>query len=181
MGGILEDLSVLFAQSSLDFWKTIPRSLRNKAILTLLTEAENIERNRQPTMDNLSDPEATEPIMPNHLFILLNWIWFYPIRITFWEAEFSTWKTISNTDGNKKIRSEWNNVSSNSQVGDAVLVEDESCPWNLWLLPSKVGNVLLLVSQSGRKKFFQWPIHKFLSWLPNRLKIRRQLNQSLTK
>ena len=105
-------------------------------------------------MDNLSDPEATEPIMPNHLFILLNWMWFYPIRITFWEAEFSTWKTISNTDGNKKIRSKWNNVSSNSQVGDAVLVEDESCPWNLWLLHSKVGNVLLLVSQSGRKKFF---------------------------
>ena len=126
--------------------------------------------------------------MPNHLFILLNWMWFYPIRITFWEAEFSTWKTISNAHGNKKIRSKWNNVSSSSQVGDAVLVEDESCPWNSWLLvratkvyPSKVRNVLLLVSQSGRKKFFQWPIHKFLSWLPNRLKIRRQLNQSLSK
>ena len=36
-----------------------------------MTEAENIEKNRQPTFDNLSDPEAPEPIMPNHLLIPL--------------------------------------------------------------------------------------------------------------
>jgi len=61
-------------------------------------------------------------------------------------------------------RQKWNNVSPYSQVGDIVLICDESCPTNQWPLtrvteiyPSEDGlvrKVLLFVIQSGKEKFF---------------------------
>lgn len=46
--------------------------------------------------------------------------------------------------------------------------------------PSEVRNVLLLVSQSGKKKFF-WPIHRFLSWLPAQMKMKTTTELDIDK
>ena len=67
----------------------------------------------------------------------------------------------------------WYDVSPNSHVGDIVLISDKSCPRNQCrplarvteVYPSKDGlvrKVLLLVSQSGKKKLPERPIHKLI-------------------
>ena len=69
-------------------------------------------------------------------------------------------------------RQKWNETSPNSQVGDVVLIRDETCPRNQWplakvteVLPSDDGlvrKVRLLVTRSGTRKVFDRPIHKLI-------------------
>ena len=44
--------------------------LDDEALRTLFTEAENIVNSRPLTTQSLSDPDAPEPITPNHLLTL---------------------------------------------------------------------------------------------------------------
>jgi len=46
------------------------QQLDDESLRTLFTEAENIVNSRPLTTDNLSDPEARQPITPNHLLTL---------------------------------------------------------------------------------------------------------------
>jgi len=145
-------------------------------------------------VDNLSDPEAPEPITPNHLLTLKakvvlpppgnfsqpdlcsRWRWRWR-RVQYlsdqfwhhWQREYCLLQ---------QKRQKWNDVSPNSQVGDIVLIRDDSSPRNQWPLakvtevyPSEDGlvrKVLLLVTKSGTKKFFERPIHKLvLIYRPN--------------
>ena len=46
------------------------QQLDDEALRTLFTEAENIVNSRLLTINNLSDPEAPEPVTPNHMLTL---------------------------------------------------------------------------------------------------------------
>ena len=70
-------------------------------------------------------------------------------------------------------RKKWYDVSPNSHVGDIVLISNKSCPRNQCrplarvteVYPSEDGlvrKVLLLVTQSGKKKLLERPIHKLI-------------------
>ena len=93
--------------------------------------------------------------------------------------EFNTCRTSFGAAGNENTAccsrniKKWYDVSPNSHVGDIVLISDKSCPRNQCrplarvteVYPSKDGlvrKVLLLVSQSGKKKLLERPIHKLI-------------------
>ena len=70
MGGIWERLirTVHAVLSSL--LQDHTQQLDDEALQTLFTEAENVVNSRPLTIDNLSDPDAPEPITLNHLLML---------------------------------------------------------------------------------------------------------------
>ena len=192
MGGIWERLIRTVRSVLSGLLEDHAQQLDDEALRTLFTEAENIVNSRPLTIDNLTDPEAPEPITPNHLLTLKAKVVLPPPgnfsrpdlysrrrcrRIQYlsdqfwrgWQKEYCLLQ---------QKRQKWSNVSPNSQVGEIVLIRDESCPRNQWPLgrvtevyPSEDGlvrKVLLSVTQSGKKKFFERPIHKLiLIYRPN--------------
>ena len=192
MGGIWERLIRTVRSVLSGLLEDHAQQLDDEALRTLFTEAENIVNSRPLTIDNLTDPEAPEPITPNHLLTLKakvvlpppgnfsrpdlysrrRWRRIQYLSDQFWRRWQKEYCLL------QQKRQKWSNVSPNSQVGDIVLIRDESCPRNQWPLgrvtevyPSEDGlvrKVLLSVTQSGKKKFFERPIHKLiLIYRPN--------------
>ena len=186
MGGIWERLIRTVRSVLSGLLDDHAQQLDDEALRTLFTEAENIVNSRPLTIDNLSDPQAPEPITPNHLLTFKTKVVLPPPgnfsrpdlysrrrwrRIQYLSDQFwHRWKQEYCLLQQK--RQKWNNVSPNSRVGDIVLIRSESCPRNQWPLarvtkvyPSDDGlvrKVLLLVTQSGERKFFERPIHKLI-------------------
>ena len=98
---------ILFLKETDKFTKcnALKRYIKKEAFSTLLTEAENIANSRRLTVDNLSDQDVPEPIMPNYLLLLMKQCGFIPSEEQD-GAEFSTWKTTFSIDGNKNVRNE---------------------------------------------------------------------------
>ena len=67
MGGLWERLIRTVRSVLSGLLEDHAQQLDDEALRTLFTEAENIVNSRRLTIDNLSDPEAPEPITPNHL------------------------------------------------------------------------------------------------------------------
>lgn len=67
MGGIREQLICTVRSVLAGLLDDHAQQLDEETLQTLFTEAENIVNSRPLTVDNLSDPEAPEPITPNHL------------------------------------------------------------------------------------------------------------------
>ena len=160
--------------------------LDDEALRTLFTEAENIVNSRPLTIDNLSDPDAPEPITPNHLLTFKAKV-VLPPPGNFSRPDLYTkkrWRRVQYLTEQfwgrwqreycmlQQKRQKWNETSPNSQVGDVVLIRDETCPRNQWplakvteVLPSDDGlvrKVRLLVTRSGTRKVFDRPIHKLI-------------------
>ena len=70
MGGIWERLIRTVRSVLSGLLEDHAQQLDDEALRTLFTEAENIVNSRPLTIDNLTDPEAPEPITPNHLLTL---------------------------------------------------------------------------------------------------------------
>ena len=169
------DLFALYAQFSLASWLIMQNNWMMRSFELYLL---NIVNSRPLTIDNLSDPEAPKPITPNHLLTFKTKVVLPPpgnfsrpelysrrrrCRIQYlseqfwhrWQLEYCLLQ---------QIRQKWNNVSPNSRVGNIVLMRSESSPRNQWPLArvmkvyssddGLVCKVLLLVTQSGERKFF---------------------------
>ncbi|XP_022806486.1 uncharacterized protein LOC111343565 [Stylophora pistillata] len=70
MGSIREQLLRTVRSVLTGLFNDHAQQLNDEALQTLFTEAENIVNSHPLTVDNLSDPEAPEPIRPNHLLTL---------------------------------------------------------------------------------------------------------------
>ena len=70
MGGIWERLIRTVRSVLSGLLEDHARQLDDESLRTLFIEAENIVNSRPLTIDNLSDPDAPEPITPNHLLTL---------------------------------------------------------------------------------------------------------------
>ena len=186
MGGNWERLIRTVRSVLSGFLEDHAQQLDDEALRTLFTEAENIVNSRPLTIDNLSDSDALEPITPSHLLTLKAKV-VLPPPGNFSRPDLYSrkrWRRVQYLSGQfwqrwqreycllQQKRQKWNNVSPNSLVGDVVLISDESCPRNQWPLakvtkvfPSEDGlvrKVRLLVTQSGKKKLFDRPIHKLI-------------------
>ena len=186
MGGIWERLIRTVRSVLSGLLEDHAQQLDDESLRTLFTEAENIVNSRPLTIDNLSDPDAPEPITPNHLLTLKAKV-VLPPPGNFSRPDLYSrrrWRRIQYLSDQfwrrwqreycllQQKRQKWNEVSPNSQVGDIVLISDKSCPRNQWPLarvtevyPSEDGlvrKVLLLVTQSGKKKLLERPIHKLI-------------------
>ena len=156
-----------------------------------MTEAENIVNSRPLTVDNLSDTDSPEPLMPNHLLTsktslilsppgnfqrpnlysskrwcrvqyLTNQFWFR------WQWEYFTLQY---------KRKKWNTFQRNSQVGDVVILHDDDLSRNRWALakitkvfPSKDGlvcKVQLLITRNGKRTTLERPINKLTLLVEN--------------
>ena len=168
------------------------KQLDDESLRTLFTEAENIVNSRPLTIDNLSDADSPEPTTPKHLLTLKAKV-VLPPPGNFTQLDLYSrkrWRRIQYLSDQfwrrwqheycllQQKRQKWNSVAPNSQVGDIVLMRDESCPRNQWPLakvtevyPSEDGlvrKVRLLVTKSGNRKLFERPIHKLvLIYRPN--------------
>ena len=186
MGGIWERLIRTVRSVLSSLLNDHAQQLNGEALRTLFTEAENIVYSRPLTVDNLSDPEAPEPITPNHLLTLKTKVVLPPpgnfsrpdlySRRRWWRIQYLSdqfwhrWQREYCLLQQKHPK--WNYVSPNSQVGDIVLICDKSYHRNQWPLarvtevyPSEDGlvrKVLLLVTQSGKKRLLERPIHKLI-------------------
>ena len=186
MGGIWERLIRTVRSVLSGLLEDHAQQLDDESLRTLFTEAENIVNSRPLTIDNLSDPDAPEPITPNHLLTLKAKV-VLPPPGNFSRPDLYSrrrWRRIQYLSDQfwrrwqreycllQQKRQKWNEVSPNSQVGDIVLISDKSCPRNQWPLarvtevyPSEDGlvrKVLLIVTQSGKKKLLERPIHKLI-------------------
>ena len=192
MGGIWERLIRTVRSVLSGLLVDHSKQLDDESLRTLFTEAENIVNSRPLTIDNLSDPDSPEPITPNHLLTLKAKV-VLPPPGNFTQLDLYSrkrWRRIQYLSDQfwrrwqheycllQQKRQKWNSVAPNSQVGDIVLMRDESCPRNQWPLakvtevyPSEDGlvrKVRLLVTKSGNRKLFERPIHKLvLIYRPN--------------
>lgn len=160
--------------------------LDDEALRTLMTEVENIVNSRPLSAENLADPDALAPITPNHLLTLKSQVILPPPgkfsppdlysrkrwrRVQFLAEQF--WKRWQREyNASQTPRQKWNNASRNFEVGDIVLLRDETIPRNQWPLakvtqvyPSDdqlIRKVELLLTRGGERKRLQRPVDKII-------------------
>ena len=137
MGGIWERLIRTVRSVLSGLLEDHAQQLDDESLRTLFTEAENIVNSRPLTIDNLSDPDAPEPITPNHLLTLKakvvlpppgnfsrpdlysrrRWRGIRYLSDQFWRRWQQEYCLL------QQKRQKWNNISLNSEVGDIVLIK----------------------------------------------------------
>ena len=169
--------------------------LNDEALRTLMYEAANIINSRPLTVEDLNDPTSLIPITPNHLIQMKSSIVLPP------PGEFDTpdvyskkrWKRVQYMVNQfwqrwrkaylnqLQNRAKWQRNQRDLQVGDVVIISDESIPRSQWKLgrvfqvypgsDGKVRKVKLLVGDPGlidngkrtkQSKFLDRPIHKLV-------------------
>ena len=173
--------------------KQYGESLHDDSLRTLLVEVEGIINSRPITCDNIGDVNSIVPLNPMQLLSMKTRIVMQPPGIfqkedmhclKYWRRvqhvcnEFWTqWK--KEVFATLQSRQKWNFPKRNFQVGDAVLVRDDSMR-NKWPMakvamtyPDKKGLVrgvqLQLGKSSGEKRaIFERPVNKLVLLLENK-------------
>ena len=146
MGGVWER-QIRTVRNVLDaLLKDHGTQLDEESLRTLMCEAESIVNSRPLTTDNLTSPNGTEPLTPNHLLTMKSRVLLPPPgefqradiylvkrwrRVQYlvdqfwlrWRKEFML---------SLQPRQKWVHPQRNMQAGDVVLVKEENVPRNCW-------------------------------------------------
>lgn len=172
--------------------------LDSTTLRAFLCETMAIINSRPLSVEHLQDPTGPVPLTPNHiltmkssillpppgqfckkkdLYLCKRWKRVQSLADEFWQR----WKREYLL--NLQQRQKWQRTSRNSQVGDIVILQDDSSPRNEWKLakvveayPSSDGmvrKVKLLIAESihnkgktnTRSAFLERPIHKIVTLL----------------
>lgn len=125
-----------------------PGRLDDASLRTLLYEAMAIVNSRPLTVDGINDPQALEPITPNHLIMMKSKVALPPPgvfvkedlyatkrsrRVQYLVEQFwSRWKKEYLL--NISLRQKWHLPQRNLKVNDIVIVKDDNLPRNQWQL-----------------------------------------------
>jgi hypothetical protein len=126
--------------------------LDDEAFRTFMTEVESIVNSRPLTTQELSDPEALEPLTPNHLLTFKPKVLLPPLgqfqradlysrkwwrRVQYLANEFwLRWRR--EVLHNLQSRQKWNRPQKNLSVGDIVISKESEEPRNKWPLAKVV-------------------------------------------
>ena len=187
MGGVWERMIRSVRSVLTSLLNHLGCQLDDESFRTLMTEAESIINNRPLTIQDLSNPDAEEPLTPNHLLTGKSSTVFPPPgnfeepdvysrkrwrRVQYLSDQFwFRWRKEYLNQLNS--RPKWTGPKRNCQVGDVVLLKDDA-PRNRWplariskVLPSKDGLVRKVeVRTSKEAKVYQRPIHRLVLVLP---------------
>jgi len=160
--------------------------LDDESFRTLLTEAENIVNGRPLTVENLTDPQAGEPLTPNQLLTLKTQVVLPPpghfdnpdlysrkrwrrvqyLANQFWLRWQKEYRALF------QRRQRWTEQKRNMEVGDVVLVCDAEQPRNRWPLAivtkvyvSKdqlVRKVQICTTKDGTRRCYDRPVQKLI-------------------
>jgi hypothetical protein len=146
MGGVWER-QIRTVRNVLDaLLKDHGTQLDEESLRTLMCEAESIVNSRPLTTDNLTSPNGTEPLTPNHLLTMKSRVLLPPPgefqradiylvkrwrRVQYlvdqfwlrWRKEFML---------SLQPRQKWVHPQRNMQAGDIVLIKEENVPRNCW-------------------------------------------------
>ena len=148
MGGVWERQirSVRSILSSL--MKTHGHVLDDESLRTLLTEAEAIVNSRPLTVDGLSDPDANNPLTPNHLLTGKTEVTLGPPGVFQKEDLYcrKRWRRVQHIANefwtrwrrefllSLQSRVKWDSQKRNFATGDVVILKDEDVRRNQWSL-----------------------------------------------
>ena len=148
MGGVWERQirSVRSILSSL--MKTHGHVLDDESLRTLLTEAEAILNSRPLTVDGLSDPDANNPLTPNHLLTGKTEVTLGPPGVFQKEDLYcrKRWRRVQHIANEfwtrwrreflltLQSRVKWDSPKRNFATGDVVILKDEDVRRNQWSL-----------------------------------------------
>lgn len=152
MGGVWERL-IRTVRSALEtLIVSAGTQLDDEAFRTLMTEVECIVNSRPLTVSNLNDPDAPEPLTPNHLLTLKQKV-VLPPPGKFQRADLycrKWWRRVQYLANqfwvrwrheflqNLQSRSKWMRPTRNLMVGDIVISKEDEGPRNQWPLAKVV-------------------------------------------
>ena len=152
MGGVWERL-IWTVRSALEtLLVSAGTQLDDEAFRTLMTEVECIVNSRPLSVNNLNDPEAPEPLTPNHLLTLKQKV-VLPPPGNFQRADLycrKWWRRVQYLANqfwarwryeflqNLQSRSKWMRPTRNLMVGDIVISKEDEGPRNQWPLAKVV-------------------------------------------
>lgn len=135
-----------------------PGRLDDASLRTLLYETMAIVNSRPLTVDGINDPQALEPITPNHLIMMKSKVALPPPGVFVREDLYATkrWRRVQYLIEqfwsrwkkeyllNISLRQKWHSPQRNLKVNDIVIVKDDNLPRNQWQL----GRVIETVQSS---------------------------------
>ena len=152
MGGVWERL-IRTVRSALEtLLVSAGTQLDDEAFRTLMTEVECMVNSRPLSVNNLNDPEAPEPLTPNHLLTLKQKV-VLPPPGNFQRADLycrKWWRRVQYLANqfwarwryeflqNLQSRSKWMRPTRNLMVGDVVISKEDEGPRNQWPLAKVV-------------------------------------------
>ena len=122
--------------------------LDDESLRTLMIEAEAIVNSRPLTTDDLTDPDSQDFLTPNHLLTMKSSIILAPPR-NFQRADVYSkkrWRRVQQLADefwqrwrksylqSLQTRQKWTTPMKNVDVGDMVILKDDSVPRNCWKL-----------------------------------------------
>ncbi|XP_038053892.1 uncharacterized protein LOC119726309 [Patiria miniata] len=180
MGGTWERLIRSIRQALSTLLQKHGQQLDDELLRTLMTEAEAIVNSRPLTYVDMVAPDSEEPLTPSQLLTLKSKVVLPPPgvfiqqdlycrrrwrRVQYLANQFwSRWKTeyLSTLQERKK----WQKAQQNLEIGNIVMMVDDSTPRCQWQLarvvetyPSSDGHIRKVKLQTGRS-VFERPIHK---------------------